>query len=71
MSEIKYTPTIDGNVSLFYYKNNILDKEDYDELNRFLTSSNYKDGFCISGKEIPSIVVSKQQHYFCDVESKI
>ena len=64
MSEIKYTPIIDGNKSLFYYKRNILSDQEYSLLKSWLDEQEYRDGNCISGKEIP-----RQQLWFQNFNS--
>lgn len=63
-----YTPIIDGNKSIFLYKSNIFPDNLKDRINDFLNEQSYRDGQCISGKEIPrkQLWFQREGKYFCD-----
>tara|TARA_B100001093_G_scaffold515879_1_gene593265 strand:- start:212 stop:925 length:714 start_codon:yes stop_codon:yes gene_type:complete len=67
MTKIVYTPIIDGEKSVFIYKSNIFESDFIDEIKGFLEKQDYKDGHCVSGREIPrkQIWYQKQGKYFC------
>lgn len=54
--------------SLFYYESNFLDNNRYKELYKWLQNKNYKEGHCISGKEIPRLQLwyHEKKKYFCN-----
>lgn len=64
---LKFTPVINGESSLFYYKPNFLNETEYSELKNWLDSKKFIDGMCISGKRIPRQQLWYQQdnQYFC------
>lgn len=62
-----FTPVIDGEISLFYYQPNFLEKHEYTILKNWLDSKEFIDGMCISGKAIPrqQLWFQKDLNYFC------
>jgi alkylated DNA repair dioxygenase AlkB len=64
---LKFTPVIDGETALFYYKPNFLDAIEYTELKSWLDSKQFVDGLCISGKRIPrqQLWYQNDGQYFC------
>ena len=68
MTQIIYTPIIDGNKSIFLYKSNIFDSCFKDRIKSFLDSEDYCDGQCVSGREIPRKQrwYQKEGKYFCN-----
>lgn len=68
MSKVVYTPIIDGNKSLFLYKSNIFDKDFKEKLTQFVESKDYRDGKCVSGREIPrqQLWYQTEGKYFCN-----
>ena len=68
MSNVVYTPIIDGNKSVFLYKNNMFDSEFKEKLTTFVKAQSYRDGMCVSGREIPrkQLWFQKDGKYFCD-----
>jgi alkylated DNA repair dioxygenase AlkB len=68
MTKVVYTPIIDGNKSVFLYKSNIFDDTLKDNLTRFVKEQTYRDGRCVSGREIPrkQLWFQKDGKYFCD-----
>lgn len=67
MTNIVYSPIIDGKKSIFLYKSNFFTKELFEEIRQFVKSQDYKDGKCVSGKEIPrkQLWFQKDGEYFC------
>jgi alkylated DNA repair dioxygenase AlkB len=68
MTQIIYTPIIDGNKSVFVYKSNFFDKEFIEKVRTFVTSQEYRDGHCVSGREIPrkQLWFQRDKQYFCN-----
>lgn len=68
MSQVIYTPVVNGDKSVFAYKNDFLPKELAEKARSYLDSLSYRDGKCISGKCIPrqQLWYQKDQRYFCD-----
>ena len=67
MPQIIYTPIIEGNKSIFLYKSNIFDQELLEKIKSFVYSLEYRDGKCVSGREIPrkQLWFQKDGKYFC------
>lgn len=67
MSQILYTPVIDNKKSIFLYKSNIFEESFATKLLDFVKQLNMRDGWCVSGKEIPrkQLWFQKDRHYFC------
>ncbi len=72
MTQILYTPIIDGNKSVFFYKSNFFEKELIDKIRGFVTSQEYRDGHCVSGREIPrkQLWFQREGKYFCNTWKK-
>lgn len=68
MSNVIYTPVINNEKSLFYYSSNTIDDQLLADIKDWLEKLEYRDGQCVSGKEIPrkQIWYQKNQKYFCD-----
>ena len=68
MTQILYTPIIDGNKSIFLYKSNIFDSKFKTEISNFLKEQHYRDGQCVSGRKIPrkQLWFQREGKYFCD-----
>ena len=68
MTQIIYTPIIDGNKSIFLYKSNIFEPSFKERIKTFLDSEEYCDGQCVSGREIPRKQrwYQKEGKYFCN-----
>lgn len=68
MSHVIYTPVINGDKSVFAYKNDFLSKELAEKTRSYLNSLKYRDGHCISGKRIlrQQLWFQKDKQYFCD-----
>jgi len=64
---LTFTPVIDGETALFYYKPNFLNDSEYIELKQWLDSKTFVDGLCISGKRIPrqQLWFQTESNYFC------
>jgi alkylated DNA repair dioxygenase AlkB len=64
---LKFTPVIDGETTLFYYKPNFLSNDEYTDLKNWLDSKTFIEGLCISGKSIPRLQLWYQENgeYFC------
>lgn len=62
-----YQEIIDGHNTIFLYLDKILPEKLYIKTRFWLERKNYKDGYCIDGKEIPrkQIWFHKEQKYFC------
>ena len=58
---------IKGEKALFHYHPNILSNEELSELKKWLENKTYKEGMCITGKEIPRLQLWYQMEnkYFC------
>ena len=56
----------------FYYKEDILEHSDVIDLNLWLSNLEYRDGKCISGKEIPRLQLwfQEKNKYFCETWKK-
>ena len=67
MTQIIYTPIIDGNKSIFLYKSNFFEVNFVEKIKEFVISKSYRDGQCVSGREIPrkQLWFQKNQKYFC------
>ena len=67
MTNIVYSPIIDGQKSIFLYKSNFFTKELLSKIKEFVKSQTYRDGMCVSGKEIPrkQLWFQKDGEYFC------
>ena len=65
---VSYLFNINGEKTLFHYHPNFLDDNELIKLNNWIKSQKYKDGYCISGKEIPRLQIWYQinQKYFCE-----
>jgi len=63
---------INGEKGSFYYKNNILDDNDVIDLNNLLNNLEFREGQCISGKEIPRLQLwfQEKNKYFCETWKK-
>ena len=68
MTEVIYTPIINNEKSIFYYKSNILNQKSMESMKQWLETHDYCNGYCISGKEIPrqQMWFQKDNHYFCN-----
>ena len=68
MSEVIYTPIIDNEKSIFYYKSNVLDNSSLNNMKKWLETHDYCNGYCVSGKEIPrqQLWFQKNNQYFCN-----
>jgi hypothetical protein len=68
MTQIIYTPTIDNKKSVFLYQSNFLSEEVANQLLNFAKTQDMRNGWCVSGKEIPrkQLWFQKDGHYFCD-----
>ena len=66
MTQIIYTPIIEGNKSVFLYKSNFFEHDFVEKIKQFVLSKDRGDGHCVSGREIPrkTIVVSKGKQIF-------
>ena len=62
-----YQEIIDGHNTIFLYIDKILPEKLYIKTRFWLERKNYKDGYCIDGKEIPrkQIWFHKERKYFC------
>lgn len=67
MTKIVYTPIINGHKSVFIYKSNIFEVEFIKEIKSFLEKQDYKNGHCVSGREIPrkQLWYQTNRKYFC------
>jgi alkylated DNA repair dioxygenase AlkB len=67
MSTVIYTPIINDEKSLFYYYSNILDNPTFKLVDKWVHELEYRDGNCVSGKEIPrkQLWFQKDRQYFC------
>lgn len=67
MTQIIYTPIIESNKSIFLYKSNFFERDFVKQIKEFVLSKDYKDGYCVSGREIPrkQIWFQKDNKYFC------
>ena len=67
MTQIIYTPIIEGNKSIFLYKSNFFDNDFVEKIKQFVLSKDYRDGQCVSGREIPrkQLWFQKENKYFC------
>ena len=65
---LRYNFIDEGEYSFFYYQENILEKEDITNLEKWLKSRTYKSGTCISGKIIPrkQLWFQEDNKYFCE-----
>ena len=63
---------INGEKGIFYYKNNILDENDVKDLKNWLNTLEFREGQCISGKEIPRLQLwfQEKNKYFCETWKK-
>ena len=63
-----YQEKIDGKNTIFLYIDKILPPELLRKTKYWLERRDYKDGYCIDGKEIPrkQIWYHKENNYFCD-----
>jgi alkylated DNA repair dioxygenase AlkB len=68
MTKVVYTPIIEGNKSVFVYKSNMFDEPFKSKLTEFVKKQTYRDGRCVSGREIPrkQLWFQKEGKYFCD-----
>ena len=68
MTKVVYTPIIEGNKSVFVYKSNMFDETFKSKLSEFVREQTYRDGRCVSGREIPrkQLWFQKDGKYFCD-----
>jgi hypothetical protein len=68
MSQIIYTPIIDGNKSVFLYKSNFFEQQLFEKIKSFVYSLEYRDGKCVSGREIPrkQLWFQREGKYFCN-----
>ena len=68
MTKVVYTPIIDGNKSVFLYKSNVFDATFKEKLREFVESKDYRDGKCVSGREIPrqQLWFQTEGKYFCN-----
>ena len=68
MTKVVYTPIIDGNKSVFLYKSNMFANDFRNTLEKFVLEQSYRDGKCVSGREIPrkQLWFQKDGKYFCD-----
>ena len=68
MTQIIYTPVIENKKSIFLYQSKFLSEEVANELLEFVKAQDLRDGWCVSGKEIPrkQLWFQKDGHYFCD-----
>ena len=68
MTKVVYTPIIEGNKSVFVYKSNMFDEPFKSKLLEFVQKQAYRDGRCVSGREIPrkQLWFQKDGKYFCD-----
>ena len=66
MTQIIYTPIIDGNKSIFLYKSNIFEPSFKERIESFLDQEDYCDGQCVSGKEIPksNVGIKRRENIF-------
>ena len=67
MTQIIYTPIIEGNKSVFLYKSNFFEHDFVEKIKQFVLSKDYRDGHCVSGREIPrkQLWFQKENKYFC------
>ena len=67
MTQIIYTPIIEGNKSVFLYKSNFFKHDFVEKIKQFVLSKDYRDGHCVSGREIPrkQLWFQKENKYFC------
>ena len=67
MTQIIYTPIIESNKSIFLYKSNFFERDFVKQIKEFVLSKDYKDGYCVSGREIPrkQLWFQKDNKYFC------
>ena len=67
MTKIVYTPIINGDKSVFLYKSDVFDITFLNKLTEFVSKQDYRDGTCISGKEIPrkQLWFQTEGKYFC------
>jgi len=65
---VSYLYNVNGEKTLFHYQPNFLDISEINKLNIWLNSKKYKEGYCISGNEIPRLQLWYQtrQKYFCE-----
>lgn len=68
MTQITYTPIIDGNKSVFVYKSNIFNDDLKLKIKSFIEAQDYRDGQCVSGREIPrkQLWFQREGKYFCN-----
>jgi len=66
------TSNVEINGATFYYKEDILEHSDVIDLNLWLSNLEYRDGKCISGKEIPRLQLwfQEKNKYFCETWKK-
>lgn len=64
-----FYPQINGEISFMCYYPNFLENEDKEIIKKWLSIKEYKEGKCISGKEIPRLQLWYQEKnkYFCEV----
>ena len=64
----EYIYTVSDEPVLFYYQPNFFDEINLNNLKTWLEKQNYKEGHCISGKEIPRLQMwyQREEKYFCE-----
>ena len=64
---MKIVHEINAEKSLFYYKNNFLNSDEYNMLKLWLETKEFRSGNCVSGKQIPrqQLWFQENNEYFC------